>query len=297
MSRLLKYFEKNKKVADFGVNYLDDKLGGVLRSDLIVVGARSGAGKSTLSNIIAMSNPNIKLALFSLENFDGDDYAKECFYNYMKISGKYNMDMRRFVSGQYQLEPYFLEEAERLANNKLNHIKLISRSKDYNVSKLKDDMISAVANDGCELLIIDHLDYLDKDNPADNDVTHMTELMRTIRELQDDFGVAVIAISHLRKPANAKFMPAVPSVDEFIGSSNKVKEATSVIMFAPDDKENQKNAGSHLRSTWCCVRKLRNGGIDNRTARMMFNVRTGTYEKSYDLKSVSYAGDIMEDDN
>lgn len=95
MSRLLNYFEKNKKVADFGVTYLDDKLGGVLKSDLIVVGARSGAGKSTLSNIIAMSNPNVKLALFSLENFDGDDYAKECFYNYMKISGKYNMDMRR----------------------------------------------------------------------------------------------------------------------------------------------------------------------------------------------------------
>lgn len=115
------------------------------------------------------------------------------------------------------------------------------------MSKLKNDMISAVANDGCKLLIIDHLDYLDKDNPADNDVTHMTELMRTIRELQDDFGVAVIAISHLRKPANAKFMPAVPSVDEFIGSSNKVKEATSVIMFAPDDKENQNNAGSHLK--------------------------------------------------
>lgn len=295
MSRLQKYIDNNKVVANFGVKYLDDKLGGITKSDLIIVGARSGAGKSTLSNIIAMANTDKKLALFSLENFDGDDYAKECYYAYMSLTKDYKMDMRRFMSGQYKLEPAFMAKAEEMATRKLNHIKLISRTSNYNVTRLKEDMISAVANDGCELLIIDHLDYLDKDNAGDNDVTHMTQLMKTIRELQDEFGVAVVAVSHLRKPANSKFMPAVPSVDEFIGSSNKVKESTAVIMFAPDDVENQKNAGSHQRSTWCCVRKLRNGGVDNQSARMIFNTRTGLYQDKYKLHAVSYNGDIIDE--
>lgn len=297
MSRLQDYINKNKKVAKFGVKYLDDRLGGITKSDLIIVGARSGAGKSTLSNIIAMANTDKKLALFSLENFDGDDFAKECYYNYMKLTGDYSLDMRRFMSGQYELMPKFVEKAEEMADAKLKHIKLISRTNGYNVSKLKEDMISSVANDGCELLIIDHLDYLDKDNPNDNDVTHMTELMKTIRQLQDEFGVAVIAVSHLRKPGNSKFMPAVPSVDEFIGSSNKVKEATAVIMFAPDDKENQNNAGGYLRSTWCCIRKLRNGGIDNKVARMAFNTRTGLYQDVYNTHKVSYSGDVLDEEN
>jgi len=293
MSKLRNYMKSNNFVAKFGVKYLDDKLGGITKSDLIIVGARSGAGKSTLSNIIAMANTDKKLALFSLENFDGDDYAKECYYAYIKLTKNYDLDMRRFMAGAYNISDNELKHIEAMADKKLSHIKLISRTSGYNVTKLKNDMISAVANDGCKLLIIDHLDYLDKDRSGDNDVTHMSQLMKTIRELQDEWGVAVIAVSHLRKPANAKQMPVVPSVDEFIGSSNKVKEATSVIMFAPDDKENEENSGSHLRSTWCCVRKLRNGGIDNKTARMMFNTRTGLYEEDHSIHTVSYTGDVV----
>ncbi len=284
------YMNKNKQVATFGVKYLDDTLGGVLKSDLIVMGARSGAGKSTLSNIIAMANNDKKITLFSLENFEGDDLAKETFHNYINLTQNFNMIFRKFVAGHYKLEDVFLDKAEQMARKTLSHINLICRTKDYKIDRLKHDMIKAV-EDGSELIILDHLDYLDKDNPADNENSHITELMKTIREIQDVMGCAVIAVSHLRKPANAaKNMPVVPSVDEFIGSSNKVKEATVVIMLAPDDEDNQNNVDSHCKSTWCCIRKNRFGGIDNKVARMYFNTRTGRYQDGYNICSVNYSG-------
>ena len=154
-------------------------------------------------------------------------------------------------------------------------------------------MVDAVVNKKSELVIIDHLDYVDKDNSSDNDVSHVTELMKTIRELQDQFKVAVVAISHLRKH-QGKEPPAVPSMDEFIGSSNKVKQATVVIMMSPDDKQNEKTAGEipHIKSTWCCIRKIRNGILSNKTGRLYFNTHKTEYDNNYDEHIVSYSGDI-----
>ncbi len=295
MSVYENYIKKNKKVGNFGIGYLDRKLCGILQSDLVLIGARSGAGKSTISNIIAMANTESNVALFSLENFDGDDFMKECYYFYMKLSRNYKINMRAFVSGQVEVDKVIIKEAEKLATEKLKHIKIINRSNKYNLQKLKDKMISLAVNDGIKLLIIDHLDYLDKTNERTSDVVHISELMSTIREIQGKTNCAVVAISHLRKPAGGnKEAPVVPSMDEFIGSSTKTKESTVVIMMAPDDEENQQRVGNPLKATFCCIRKLRNGGIDNTTARLEFNIRTGNYSNDEDIYRINYSGTKIE---
>ena len=289
MFDIFKYLEENKKVGKFGINYLDYKLKGILRGDLILIGSRSGAGKSTIAKNIAMANPSKSVKLLSLENFAGDDIAIEVYKHYKTLSGDWNLNVRDFVSGDFDKNKDYLLKAQAMANKKFEHIDLVSRQKGYVVKKLRDDIISA-AQAGIGLVIIDHLDYLDKDSPNDNDNTHMTAVMKTIREVQDEYKCAIIAISHLRKSDSHKNAPVVPSMDEFHGSSNKVKEATVVIMLAPDDETNQKNAGADARATWCCVRKLRMGGVDNKTARIYFNTNTNDYLKKYDICSVNYSG-------
>lgn len=293
MLEVQRLMKENQKVGNFGIKYLDDFLQGILKSDLILLGARSGAGKSTIANMIAQANKNTKITLFSLENFKGDDLLALTYKYYKELTGNYSLMQRGFSSGQYKLSEGILTQAQDKAYKELEHINLITRTKNYGLKKLRDDMIEAVTKKGTELIIIDHLDYVDKDNTTDNDVSHVTELMKTIRGLQDQYKVAVVAISHLRKH-QGKEPPAVPSMDEFIGSSNKVKQATAVIMLAPDDKQNEQTANDtpHIKSTWCCVRKLRNGILENKTARLYFNTHKTEYDKHYDKHIVSYSGEI-----
>ena len=88
--------------------------------------------------------------------------------------------------------------------------------------------------------------------------------------------------------------PAVPSVDEFIGSSNKVKQATAVIMVAPDDYLNEREFNENKKFTYFCIRKLRMGGVDNKVGRLVFDKRINAYEDEYQECIVNFAGDKVE---
>lgn len=284
------YWKDNYRVGSFGVSYLDKKLNGIAKSDLIIIGARSGAGKSSIANrIYSINSPNVKCILFSLENFSGDLYSHSVYIKYKKYTKNYSITPRQWQMNDFKIDYDALDMAENEVQKELENKYIITRKPEYTIEKLKNDMIKA-CDDGCELLIIDHLDYVDKDNPNENDNKHITDLMRTIRGLQDAFKVAVVAISHLRKPENMKQPIIIPNENEFIGSSNKVKEATVVIMFAPDDAGNLKSLDDDLKRTWCCIRKNRYGGTDNKCANLTFNKKTDEYSTKYEVHSINYIG-------
>jgi replicative DNA helicase len=289
--------EKGGYVGRFGIPYLDDKLSCILANDLILIGARSGAGKSTLASIIAMANPKESLTLFSLENFDNDSILQEAYAIYCEMNKSRKLSLRDILSGKYNTEINWnvWEQSEEQAKKKFEHINLISRQDGYNLTNLQEDMLKAVKG-GCKLIILDHIDYLDKKESSSSDVMHISEIMKTIRQMQNRYNFGIIALSHLRKPMT-KEPPAVPSIDEFIGSSNKVKESTCVVMLAPDDIKNEEisKTSDNLKSTFCCIRKLRNGGFSNKTGIMYFNRDKNNYESDYKEKIVNYKGEIKDE--
>ena len=209
---LNKYMEKNKKVGKFGVSYLDDKLRGILQGDLILIGSRSGAGKSTIGNQIALSNRDAgnKVSLFSLENFEGDCFIEKAYYKYMELTRDYSINLRDFASGDFQRDLFKIKQAEDYAIECFKNINIINRKRNYDIEELKNDIIKEVEENDSKLIIIDHLDYVNKyGNESDNE--HMMQLMRTIRNVQDSFKVAIVAISHLRKAYNSKELAVIPS--------------------------------------------------------------------------------------
>jgi replicative DNA helicase len=298
MKSLDYYFDKNKKVGVFGISYLDEKLRGILQGDLILIGARPGAGKTTVSNLIAIANKEkgYSVSLFSLENFEGDSFIEKAYYEYMRLTSDYSINLRDFASGNFVKNEARLKEAEIIANKYFEGIRIIPRQANYDISKLKEGIIKE-AEHGSKLIIIDHLDYVSKYS-SESDNQHIVDLMRTIRNVQDAFKVAIVAISHLRKPAMIKDAPVIPSMDEFIGSSSKVKEGTIVIMLAPDDEGNMVTHDPTQRLTWCCIRKLRLCGVsgsDNLAAKLIYNTRVGMYDPKYSLYKVNYSGTKIEE--
>jgi replicative DNA helicase len=290
--RMEQYWKDNQKVGIFGIKYLDDKLSCILQSDLILIGARSGAGKSTLAEMIAINNAQAGYPtyLFSLENYQGDSFATRTYNYYRSFSGDFKLKQRQFACGDFKVDEYALAQAEARAERDFKDVAIQGRDSGYTIKRLCSDIIEASKN--YRVIILDHLDYIDKDEQTDEN-THITELMKAIREVQEKYRVAVIAISHLRK-SMGKQPPAVPSVDEFIGSSNKVKQATAVIMVAPDDYLNEREFNENKKFTYFCIRKLRMGGVDNKVGRLVFDKRINAYEDEYQECIVNFAGDKVE---
>ena len=81
-----------------------------------------------------------------------------------------------------------------------------------------------------------------------------------------------------------------------MGTSNKVKEATTVILFAPDDEENTGEL-SHIKKTWVCIRKERGLGFFNTACNIGFNIRTKSYEEKYEGHRVNYWGTEIDGTN
>lgn len=289
------YLPRNIIVGKFGVPYLDNELLGISKSDLVVIGARSGAGKSSLARIIYETNNPLTTALFSLENFDGDLLTEE-------LRKAYNARMKTFYTprewqtGQVQFEKEVLEELEKEIVKHYQTDTIFGRktpdNQSWTVDTLRSEMMRCVTSLGVNLIILDHLDYLNRDNPNESDISHITDLMNMIREVQENApdGCGVVAFSHLRKPIGKVDDIKVPNENEFIGSSNKIKQATQVVMIAPTNEPMEYRGFG----TWFCIRKNRNGGIKNQAAKLYFNPMTATYDPQYDLYNINYSGTKTE---
>jgi len=282
---------RNKLKAKYGIPYLDEELLGIFQNELVLIGARSGAGKTTIANQIAIHNSHkLKVALFSLENFDGDLLDFETFKEYKKLNLACRITFRDFCNME---EDEHFPIAKSKASAKIDKMSVVFRKVDgFNINDMVENFLK-LAREGCELFIIDHIDYFDMHNPRENENKNISDIMKEVRKLQDIYSVPVIMISHLRKGIKETI---IPTLEDFMGTSNKVKEATTVILFSPDDEENSSAeiSGKHKKSTWVCIRKDRMNGYRDKVCKVMFDPSTLSYEEEYRLYSVNYWGTKVE---
>lgn len=287
-----KLFEGNELVGHFGMSYLDNTLHGILKSDLILIGARTGAGKSTIANQIAYHNAQngIKVSLFSLENYEFEFELTEIYKECHRIHHSLEIDFREFKARLKSYPDDVLESASAVVQKTKTNINLVSRKPDgFNIEDMSRHFVDH-ARGGSKMFIIDHIDYFDMHNPKASENQNITEIMREIRKLQDVYHVPVVLISHLKKGLRDTI---IPTLEDFMGTSNKVKEASMVILFAPDDDENMDTPG-YIKKTWVCIRKERGLGFYNTACSIGFNVRTKSYETEYEGHKVNYWGTKIE---
>lgn len=295
MSFMDDYWAKNRIVGHYGVPYLDKELLGISCSDLVVIGSYSGKGKSTLGRIIYENNDKLTTALFSLENFEGDVEAEEIRKKYNEVMHT-NISTRQWQTGEFvpnrAVFEQITEEIEKEMDNSTVFGRKTPDGKPWTVDTLRQEMMRCVTSEGINLIILDHLDYLDRDNPNESDISHVTELMKMIRDVQEvaPHGCGVVAFSHLRKPLTKAEDTLIPNENEFIGSSNKIKQATQVVIVASDNKPIEPRG----YGTWFCIRKDRAGGVKNKVAKMFFDPIKAAYAPEYEMYIVNYAGTKVE---
>lgn len=276
-------FSETQPVGIYGVTFLDDYLVSINKKELVLIGAGSGCGKSTLAQKIAISNAKkgVKVGLFSLENSKGDTLRKEIYNEYKRLTQQWDLSFRAFneLVHQMKFDAQIYDIAEKQARDSLKDIWLYEKpSNGFTVNDLKTQTDKSVTEGGCQMLIIDHLDYFDQlADDKNDDCRFMRQLMKDIRELMEQYNVPVIAFSQFRKPTDQKMI--IPTLYEFFGSSDKAKIATTVIVMARNFEGTQGETDKYKIHTYIAIRKDRFGM--NKMADCTYNLKTADYEKSY----------------
>ena len=300
------------KLCNYGITALDDPLLAIAQNELVVIGADTGMGKTEMVLHIARHNAQNgkKVAIFCLEGGHLEAMQRMKFkdicelYFKQRTDNEYiDMDYRKWMFNELDKQrlivlssQVYQEYQEKYKNNLfLFPIKtdftldnFISGLLDFHtLAPDKKNPFMIGSNFAIDLVIIDHLQYfsLDKD---DNEITEITKILRTVKDLVDKSNFPIILVSHLRKKGKDR---GLPGVDDFYGSSNIPKIATTAITIAPDTKNDDLHNG--IFPTYFRVVKSRIGLRPNYAMLCNFNLAKRTYEDKYKIVKLDIMGNIL----
>jgi len=221
------YFEESEirpfegEVVSTGFRALDDILGGLRRSDMIVLAARPSLGKTSLALGIARNTAVLQkahVAIFSLE------MAREQLVQRL-LASEAGVDSKRLRLGQ-QTEA----EERRIveATGVLSEAPIfIDDTPSLRLVEMKSKARRLDFEHGVDLIIIDYMQLIRGDGR--DRVQEMTEISRSIKEIARELSVPVIAVSQLSRASEwrASHRPQLSDLRE----SGSIEQDADVVVF------------------------------------------------------------------
>lgn len=226
------YFEETRPIAHgeeelphilTGFAAVDDFLGGLQRSDLIIVAARPSLGKTSFALGIAR-NAAVKqracVALFSLE------MAREAVVQRL-LASESGVDSRRVRLGLYT------EEEERQimdASGVLSEAPIyVDDSPQLRLVEMRSKTRRLHFERGVDLVIVDYLQLMQAERRAESRVQEISEITRSLKALARDLDVPVLAVSQLSRAVEwrASHIPQLSDLRE----SGSIEQDADVVLF------------------------------------------------------------------
>ncbi len=234
---------------------MDKLLGGMQRSDMIVLAARPSMGKTSLGLNIAQNialKTNIPVGIFSLE------MSKEQLVDRLLCS-EANVSMTRLRTG-YLSDDDFARIGESmgiLAEAPL----YIDDTPGIGIMEMRAKARRLQAEVGIGFIVIDYLQLMQGrslSGGSDNRVQEVSEISRGIKGLARELRVPIIAISQLSRAVEQR-TSKIPMLSD-LRESGSIEQDADVVMFIyredyynPDCNEEEKNIAKVI------ISKHRNG--------------------------------------
>jgi len=283
-----------EQMLKYPIEYLNEALGGMSKSELIVIGADSGVGKTECVNSIAFENAGKgkEVYLFSLE---GDRYEvinRQRYKEYMRMvaaTKRWDMSItyRDFIQGNIPAEKRDKVRGEILALDEMFKAKyktlhIYSREDALDMDRFEAHLALIGRAD---LIILDHLHYFDF--KSKDEYGEINEIMKRMKGLQDRYRVPIVLVSHLRKKDKTRVFP---DQNDFHGSSNIVKQADTCIVLAhieaqseEDNAEYKQQVKTNKYETGIRVAKSRTGFPSKLLGIVTFDMNTRQYDDRYSM--------------
>jgi replicative DNA helicase len=202
---------------------LDDFLGGLQRSDLIVLAARPSVGKTSLAlNIVrnAAINQKACVALFSLE------MSRQAVVQRL-LASEANVDSRSVRLGLYTEEQERrIMEASGILSEALVYI---DDSPQLRVVEMRGKAQRLYRERTVDLVIVDYLQLIQGGSRSDSRVQEVSEITRSLKALAREMDAPVLAISQLSRAVEwrASHKPQLSDLRE----SGSIEQDADVVIF------------------------------------------------------------------
>lgn len=238
-----------------GYKDLDNLLGGLQRSDMVVLAARPSMGKTSLALNIAQNvaiRSNIPVGIFSLE------MSKEQLVDRL-VCGEAKVDMSKLRTG-FLSDDDFMRIGE--AMGVLGEAPLyIDDTPGINSLEMRTKARKLQAAVGIGLLIIDYLQLMSSRylNPSsENRVQEVSEISRSIKGLARELNIPVLAVSQLSRAVEQRTRK-VPMLSDLRESGSIEQDADIVAFIYREEYYNPDCAEDEKHLAQIIVAKHRNG--------------------------------------
>ncbi|MGA2285349.1 MAG: replicative DNA helicase [Dehalococcoidia bacterium] len=253
---------------------LDTLLGGLKRSDLVILAARPSLGKTSLALNIARNaavGQNAKIALFSLE-MAAEQLAQRL------LASESGVDSTRLRLGLHT------EAEERRVMNALGVLAAadiwVDDSAVLRMPEIRGKALRLHHDRGLDLVIIDYLQLIHGTERGDNRVQEISYISRGLKELARELDVPVIAVSQLSRAPEMR-SPHIPMLSD-LRESGSIEQDADLVVFIyreevyvrRDEWESQHQDGSPYPAgdAQIIVAKNRNGPTGTLHLRFRHNI-------------------------
>ena len=239
-----------------GFRFLDDKLGKLGRSDLVVLAARPGMGKTSFALNIASniaSTQKIPVAIFSLE-MSNEQLTERILSSQAGISSQSlrtgdiqiaQWDMITNAIGQIADYPIFMDDTPNIT---VSDMKAKIRRLNQNPE-----------TDNIGVVIVDYIQLMSTGKRSDNRVQEISEITRNLKIMAKEMDVPIIALSQLSRSAEkGSGRDGRPQLSD-LRDSGSIEQDADVVLFLYRDAYYNKNEDADQTLAECIIAKNRHG--------------------------------------
>jgi len=181
-----------------GLADLDKLLGGLQRSDMLVMAGRPGMGKTSLALSVALQSARRwqkRVAIFSLEMSDEQLVQR-------LVSAETGIDSQRLRLGDIKEDewPTFIQATNLLANAPI----FIDDTPALSALELRSKARRLHAEHGLDLLIVDYLQLMRGDFRSENRQQEISFISRSIKGLARELNIPILALSQLSRQVESR---------------------------------------------------------------------------------------------
>ena len=215
--------DENRPISS-GFKWLDDLLGGLQRSDMLVLAARPSVGKSMFALNLAINAAmnDQKVAIYSLE-MGREQIATRMLATQARVN-MHSLRMMRLSSSQ---ENRLVDAIGRLSDLSI----FIDDSPVQGVAEMRGKARRLQLEYGLDFIIVDYMQLIsnNKGSRETNRAQEVSEISRQIKAMARDLRVPVIAISQLSRAIEHRqsHRPLLSDLRE----SGSIEQDADVVMF------------------------------------------------------------------
>ncbi len=211
-----------------GLRDLDDRLGGLHSSDLIIIAGRPSMGKTALATNIAFnaaqklqeSGKKSSVAFFSLE-MSSEQLSTRILAEQSRIKSN---DIRRGRISEEQFDK-FIETSKNIAELPL----FIDETPAISIAALSNRARRIKRIHNLDLIVIDYIQLMRAVNTRDGRVQEISEITQGLKALAKELGVPVLALSQLSRAVEQRD-DKKPQLSD-LRESGSIEQDADVVMF------------------------------------------------------------------